>query len=201
MSDPTRQVLSIDLGELRARIETRAAAAGLRPGPWIRLQLEHLLQSAGIEAADTAPMDPPRTSRRREADGVKFTARLSPEESAALLARAHAAGLSQSEFIGRLILEQDAGATSHKSELVAAITHSNHLLVGIARDLQAGAHLKSSAAPLTAPDRRHILAVTHAVREHVTWVSRQLAQLQVSRRSLARSRGTNGLEEPVSDTS
>lgn len=186
MTAPIRQVLSIDFGELRPRIETLAQADGLRTGPWIRRLLERTLQSA--EFNEITVQSAGAANRSFDGNHVKFTARLSKAESAALAERAAAAGLSQSECLGRLLLSDRASATPMNAAWVNALADSNHQLVGAARSLNQIARAVSSSEALTASDGQYVLAVAKLVRDHVLLVSKQLAELQSSRRSQARNR-------------
>lgn len=186
MTAPLRQVLSIDFGVLRSRIEVQAKADGLRPGPWIRRVLEQTLQSSEIPGITEQPAG--AANRSLDGDQVKFTARLSRAESAALADRAAVAGLSQSECLGRLLLSDRASSTPMNAAWVKALTDSNHQLVGAARSLNQIARTVSSSETFTASDGQYVLAVTKLVRDHVLLVSKQLAELQPTRRSRGRNR-------------
>lgn len=185
MTSSTRQVLSIDFGGLKHQIERQAKSEGLRPGPWIRRLLEHALRCPSStdarEAATTA------ANRHLDGDQVKFTARLSKEESAALAKRAAAAGLSQSEFVGRLLLDDSARTGPMNAAWIRALCDSNHQLVGASRNLNQLARAANTSGVLRSSDVQHILAVTKLVREHVTMVAKQLAELQSSRRTTGRA--------------
>jgi hypothetical protein len=187
MTTSTRHVLSIDFGELRPRIETQARAEGLRPGPWIKRLLERFLLSPGAAAEPGLAFA--AANRHLDAEQVKFTARLSKDESAALATRAAAAGLSQSEFLGRLLLDDPVRTVPMNTAWVSALADSNHQLVGAARNLNQLARAANSSGALQSSDGQYVLAVAQLVREHVLMVSKQLLELQSSRRTTGRSRG------------
>ena len=186
MSAPPRQVLSVDVGELRHPIETRAAAEGLRPGPWIRRLVTQALSDAPSDgptrlATGTEP------SRRDPADLVKFTARLTTAQATVLARRAAQAGLSRTEFLARLLMDELPIVAPMDGHLSAALIDHNHQLVALGRNLnQIARNLNAYPGRMTASERDFIVAVTRTTREHVERMARFLAE-QPSRRPRPRA--------------
>lgn len=181
MSASPRQVLSVDVGELRHPIETRAAAEGLRPGPWIRRLVAQALSAAPADelprpATDTDP------SRRDPADLVKFTARLTATQATVLARRAAQAGLSRTEFLARLLMDERPTVAPMDGHQSAALIDHNHQLVALGRNLnQIARNLNAYPGRMTASERAFIVAVTRTTREYVERMARFLAE-QPSRR-------------------
>lgn len=187
MSGSARQILSVDVGPLRERIEARAAAEGRRAGPWVRQVLEAAL-GASEEAGDPrhVPGTRPAANRRLQGGWVKLTARLTQDESALLAAAAALAGLSQAEYVGRLVREEGAGTVVPSAELLALLTDSNQQLAALGRQLrQVARSLPAEPGTPGDSDRAQLLAVAQAVQDQVTALAQALGEWHATRRSKA----------------
>jgi hypothetical protein len=133
-----------------------------------------------LAAASTQPLK----RRRRSGDYVKLTIRLTPAESAALIASAEAAGWSRAELVARLVRHPGIGnAAAH---LLRALSDSNRQLLAIGRNLnQAARQINEHPGAMTSADREAIRAAVEAVQAHVPQSAALLGDLSATRRSVA----------------
>jgi hypothetical protein len=176
----SRQLVVVDVGPLKPLITAASAGEGLRASPWVRRLIEQALQAEPVVGAAHAA-----AHRKPAADDVKLTVRLTAQESAALVAAARNAHLSQAEFVARVVATPGAGAAL--TQALQVLAESNRHLLSLGRNLNQVVH-KINAAPgtMTEPDRALILEAAAATRTHARLVAEALSELTATRRSRAR---------------
>jgi hypothetical protein len=180
-----RQFLVVDVGPLKPLIADCAARAHMPPGTWVRELLAQAVEAIG----DTpAPERPSLKRPPRSGNPVKFFARLTPEESSTLKAAAKAAGLSQSEYVARLVMNP-AVAGSVGVPALQVLGESNRQLLAVGRNLtQIARLLNERPGETTRADQAQILEAVEMVRAHIELVARVIKELSVNRRTAARAK-------------
>ncbi|WP_084267336.1 plasmid mobilization protein [Azohydromonas lata] len=184
-----RQLLVVDVGPLKPLIASCAAQAGKPPTTWARELMAQAVEALG---AGPAPERPSPKRPARNGNLVKFFARLTPEEAAAIKASAKTAGLSQSEYVGRLAMNPTAAGAVGVPAL-QALAESNRQLLAIGRNLnQIARTLNESPGQMTGADHALILRVAELARAHVELTASVIAELSVTRRSAAQRERSDG---------
>ena len=184
-----RQLLVVDVGPLKPLIAACAAQANKPPTTWARE-----LMAQAVEALGAGPIPERSTPRRPARNGnlVKFFARLTPEEAAAIKAAAKTAGLSQSEYVARLAMNPAVAGTIGVPAL-QALAESNRQLLAIGRNLnQIARMLNEYPGRMTRADQALILKVAELARAHVELAAGVIAELSVTRRSAAQREKSDG---------
>lgn len=183
-----RHVLTVNVGPLHEQIQAHCDSVGMKPARWGLRVVEAALRALG---RDTPERPTARTAphRRPYVDGVKFTARLTQAESQALVSSAQAAGLSQAEYIGRLLTTPAAVAPAELRSALQALIQSNVQLAALARHLNQIVHaLDATPGALSAQDRHVVQESCRAAREHIDAARSVVDQLSITRRQAGRRR-------------
>ncbi|WP_156901439.1 plasmid mobilization protein [Azohydromonas australica] len=180
-----RQFLVVDVGPLKPLIVDCAARAHMPPGTWVR---ELLAQAVEVIGDTPAPERPSLKRPPRSGNPVKFFARLTPEESATLKAAAKAAGLSQSEYVARLVMNP-AAAGAVGVPALQVLVESNRQLLAVGRNLnQIARSLNERLEKVTRAEQAQILQTVEMVRTHVELVASVIKELSVNRRTASRAK-------------
>lgn len=171
---PQRQILSLDLGALKARVAECAARDGMAPAPWAR----HVLARQVGDVASPTPAQPLRSAQ----GWVQFGGRLSPATAATLEASAAAAGLSRIEYVARLIDGDMAGRG--RTEMLAALSELAARLTVIERDLGRIARGLKSSSP-DPVDAKEMIRSVAELRRVSKRAAAAMGTLSTNRRSVA----------------
>jgi hypothetical protein len=180
-----RQFLVVDVGPLKPLIVDCAAQAHMAPSTWVR---ELLAQAVEAISDIPAPERPSLKRPPRSGNPVKFFARFTPQESATLKAAAKAAGLSQSEYVARLVMNPaSAGAVGVPALQILA--DSNRQLLALGRNLnQIARKFNERPGDISRADLAQVLDAAEMVRTHVEMVASALKELSVNRRTAAHAK-------------
>jgi hypothetical protein len=177
-----RQFLVVDVGPLKPLIAACAAQAHMPPGTWAR---ELLAQAVEVIDATPVPKRPSLKRPPRNGNPVKFFARLTPEESSTLKAAAKAAGLSQSEYVARLVMNPAAAGAVGVPPL-QVLAESNRQLLAVGRNLnQIARRLNEDPQRISGVEQAQILEAAEMARAHVELVAAVIKELSVNRRTPA----------------
>jgi hypothetical protein len=183
-----RHVLTVNVGPLHEQIVAHCASVGLKPARWGLQVVEAAVKELGMDTPERATA---RTAPHRHpyADGVKFTAQLTKAESAALVKSAQAAGLSQAEYIGRLVTMPAAVTPTELRSALQALSQSNVQLAAIGRNVNQIAHALNAAPGALSEQERHVIQDTcRAIREHIDAARAVVDQLSITRRQAGHRR-------------
>lgn len=185
MPAASRQLLVVDMGALKEQLEQHAERVGQKPGPWARRVLADALAVAGASPGDSQPSVP--ESRREAGTLKKFTGAFTAAGREALKRDAKAAGVSQAEYLERLLLAPPAGAAAMlRPEVLDALTESTRQVLAIGRNLnQIARTLNAYPGQMTRADRTLILRAAEVAEEHVARMYELLGEWRTTRRHRA----------------
>lgn len=182
MTRAGRELLSVDLGPLKAQAEAHCLQRGQKVGRWVRGLVRDALVAAGVDAVQDEPATRPAASRRLGAEYFTFTARLSQQESQALLEGAAAAGVSQVEYLARLLMGDKAGRS--RLDTLAALAQLSERLLGVSAQLAGMAHQLDGQLP--AEDQAVLASAAREARAHARLTAEVAEGLRTTRRSAGR---------------
>jgi len=132
MATASRQRVTVDLRDAADRLHAFAAARHMTTAAVVRMAIRQTLD--GQVGADSTVTHPARTLIDRCA--VKVTIRLAPEAATALVTRAHAADVSQGNYVAGLLegFPPPMRPSDH-GDAVAALAKSTDALAGLRVDL------------------------------------------------------------------
>lgn len=161
--------LSVDLGPLKASVMQCAAGEGMAAAAWVRRALEQALREAGTRVEPRRPV----VRSTPGAGRVKFGAMLSAQASAALGAAAAREGLSQAEYLDRLLTGR---IVEQRADVVAQLQAVSAGLMAAQRQL---------AAASDGPDGEALTRTARELRRQAKAASMAMAGLVTNRRSAA----------------
>ena len=181
MATASRQRVTVDLRDAADRLRTFAAARHLTTAAVVRMAIRQTLD--GQVAADSAVTHPVRTLIDRCA--VKVTIRLTPEAAIALVTRAHAADISQGNYVAGLLEGSPPSMRpSDHGGAVAALAKSTDTLAGLRVDLNAFTRMiRMAGANGLAGQGADLDAMSKRMLEHIAIASRLINGLQPSARA------------------
>ncbi len=181
MATASRQRVTVDLRDAADRLHTFAAARHMTTAAVVRMAIRQTLD--GQVAADSAVTHPVRTLIDRCA--VKVTIRLTPEAAIALVTRAHAADISQGNYVAGLLEGSPPSMRpSDHGDAVAALAKSTDTMAGLRVDLNAFTRMiRMAGANGLAGQGADLDAMSKRMLEHIAIASRLLNGLQPSARA------------------
>jgi len=165
-----RHFATVDLGDLRARVDAAAAAAGLGPSTWLKDLVRR-------EVAEVPAGGPARIAERGE---TVYRAALDADLVAKLDERVRSDGLRdraaglRALIEGAVVLPQSGDVSLR--EAVDALARSNAQLAALWQRMSREA--RSLAGPAFTDDRRAVRAATVEIHKHLDVASELLAQLR-----------------------
>ncbi len=181
MATASRQRVTVDLRGAADRLHAFAAARHMTTAAVVRMAIRQTLD--GPVGADSAVAHPVRPWIDRAA--VKITIRLAPEAATALVTRAHAAHVSQGNYVAGLIegSPPPMRASDH-GDAVAALAKSTDALAGLRVDLNAFTRMMRMVGTTgLAGQGGDLDAMSKLMLEHIAIASRLIIGLQPSARA------------------
>ncbi|HSW15715.1 MAG TPA: hypothetical protein VLJ86_00700 [Ramlibacter sp.] len=176
-----RATINVDLGVLKAAVEARSAAAGVKPSAWIRDAIQARLEAADgpSEAAGDAPIGVPGKVYRPDLDS-RAVAKL--DELRMSSGRRTRLGVLKALIDGvDLGVAKGAAAPGVRnlSDAVQELIQSNHQLVAVGRNLnQVAKSLNLYPGRATTADRLVIERAVEVVGQHLEVASKLLAEVR-----------------------
>lgn len=167
-----RAIASVDLGDLKAEVTQRCAAASQTPSTWLRALIQRELASD-----PTRPPKPLPRPRR----AVTYRPWLEAELVDKLDRLCATSGFRSRTAAVRAVLDGvNVGAGGGGlGEAVTALSLSNHQLVALGRNLnQVARSLNAYPGKTTVADRQALERTGTAIRAHLEQASRLLAELR-----------------------
>jgi hypothetical protein len=165
-----RHFATVDLGDLRARVDAAAAAAGLGPSTWLKDLVRR--EVAELPVGGQAPVAERGEAVYRAALDADLVAKLDERVRSDGL-RDRAAGL-RALIEGAVVLPQSGDVSLR--EAVDALARSNDQLAGVWQ--RTSRESRALAGSAFADDRRAMRTAASEIRAHVDIASELLAQLR-----------------------
>lgn len=175
---PRRKTLNIDLGPLRAEVEARAAAEGVRLSDAVRHAIQRYLHPAtDTRAADRSAPAATEEGSYRPSLTARDAAKL--DQLRARTGRRTRQGVLRALIDGIELAPAGTGGSQHLGEAVQHLIRSNSELVAIGRNLNQVAHsLNRYPGKTTANDRQTIERTVAAVYDHLEAAARLAAEIR-----------------------
>jgi len=181
MATASRQRVTVDLRGAADRLHAFAAARHMTTAAVVRMAIRQTLDGqVGVDSTVTLPL---RTLIGRCA--VKVTIRLAPEAATALVTRAHAADVSQGNYVAGLLKGSPPPVRpSDHGDALAALAKSTDALAGLRVDLNAFTRMiRMAGAHGLAGQGAELDAMSKQMLEHIAIASRLIVVLQPSARA------------------
>ena len=181
MAIASRQRVTVDLRGAADRLHAFAAARHMTTAAVVRMAIRQALD--GQVGADSTVTQPARTLIDRAT--VKVTIRLATEAATILATRAHAADVSQGNYVAGLLEGSPPPMRpSDHGDAVAALAKSTDALAGLRVDLNAFTRMmRMAGANGLARHGEELDAMSKQMLEHIAIASRLIIGLQPSARA------------------